>query len=54
MQKIIITAALTGAGHGKEANPNLPEQPEEIIEQALQCRDAGAAIVHVHARDKSG
>lgn len=54
MQKIIITAALTGAGHGKEVNPNLPEQPEEIIEQALQCRDAGAAIVHVHARDKSG
>ncbi len=54
MQKIIITAALTGAGHGKEANPYLPEQPEEIIEQALQCRDAGAAIVHVHARDKSG
>ena len=54
MRKVIITAALTGAGHGKEANPNLPEQPEEIIEQALQCRDAGAAIVHVHARDKSG
>ena len=54
MRKIIITAALTGAGHGKEANPNLPEQPEEIIEQAVQCREAGAAIVHVHARDKSG
>ena len=54
MRKVIITAALTGAGHGKEANPNLPEQPEEIIEQALQCRDAGAAIVHLHARDKSG
>ncbi len=54
MRKIIITAALTGAGHGKEANPNLPEQPGEIIEQALQCREAGAAIVHVHARDKSG
>jgi len=54
MRKVIITAALTGAGHGKETNPNLPEQPEEIIEQASQCRDAGAAIVHVHARDKSG
>jgi 3-keto-5-aminohexanoate cleavage enzyme len=54
MRKIIITAALTGAGHGKEANPNLPEQPGEIIEQASQCREAGAAIVHVHARDKSG
>jgi len=54
MRRIIITAALTGAGHGKEVNPNLPEQPEEIIEQALQCREAGAAVVHVHARDKSG
>ncbi|HEY51166.1 MAG TPA: 3-keto-5-aminohexanoate cleavage protein [Dehalococcoidia bacterium] len=54
MRKVIITAALTGAGHGKEVNPNLPEQPEEIIEQAMQCREAGAAIVHVHARDTSG
>lgn len=54
MPKIIITAALTGAGHGKEANPNLPEQPNEIVEQALQCREAGAAIVHIHARNKKG
>ena len=54
MRKIIITAALTGAGPGKEANPNLPEQPAEIIEHAMQCREAGAAVVHVHARDKSG
>lgn len=54
MRKVIITAALTGAFHGKEANPNLPEQPDEIITQALECREAGAAIVHVHARDKKG
>jgi 3-keto-5-aminohexanoate cleavage enzyme len=54
MQKLIVTAALTGAQQGKEANPNLPEQPEEIIHQAIECREAGAAIVHIHARDKEG
>ena len=54
MRKVIVTAALTGAFHGKEANPNLPERPDEIIVQALSCREAGAAIVHVHARDKQG
>lgn len=54
MDKLIITAALTGAQQGKEANPNLPEQPEEIIQQALECRDVGAAIVHIHARDREG
>ncbi len=54
VEKLIITAALTGAQQGKEANPNLPEQPEEIVEQALECWNAGAAIVHIHARDKQG
>jgi len=54
MRKVIVTAALTGAFHGKEASPNLPERPDEIIAQALACREAGAAIVHVHARDKQG
>lgn len=54
MDKLIITAALTGAQQGKEANPNLPEQPDEIIAQALECWRAGAAIVHIHARDKRG
>lgn len=54
MEKLIITAALTGAQQGKEANPNLPEQPGEIIQQAIECWQAGAAIVHIHARDKEG
>ncbi len=54
MGKLIITAALTGAQQGKEANPNLPEQPEEIIRQAVECWRAGAAIVHLHARDERG
>ena len=54
MRKVMVTAALTGGINSKESNPNLPEQPDEIIEQALQCREAGAAIVHIHARDKEG
>lgn len=54
MRKVIVTAALTGGIHGKEANPNLPEQPDEIVAQALACREAGAAIVHIHVRDKEG
>lgn len=54
MQKLIITAALTGGIHGKEANPALPEQPDEIIQSAYDCYNAGAAIVHIHARDRDG
>lgn len=54
MEKLIISVALTGAQQGKEANPNLPEQPKEIIQQAIECREVGAAIVHIHARDREG
>lgn len=54
MDKLIITAALTGGIHGKEANPALPEQPQEIIRDAVDCYNAGAAIVHLHARDRQG
>jgi 3-keto-5-aminohexanoate cleavage enzyme len=54
MEKLIITAALTGAQQGKSANPHLPEQPDEIIQQAVEAWRAGAAIVHIHARDKVG
>ena len=45
---IVITCALTGGIHGKEANPNLPEQPDEIVEQGIAAWRAGAAILHVH------
>ena len=54
MAKTIITCALTGAQQGKEANPNLPEQPAEIIDQGLEAWRAGAAILHIHARDENG
>ena len=51
---MIITCALTGGIHGKEANPNLPEQPDEIVEQGIAAWQAGAAVLHVHARAEDG
>jgi 3-keto-5-aminohexanoate cleavage enzyme len=53
-QKVIITVATTGGLHGKEANPNLPEQPEEIVRAMKDAYDAGASIAHIHVRDKNG
>jgi 3-keto-5-aminohexanoate cleavage enzyme len=51
---LIVTCALTGGIHGKEANPNLPEQPDEIVDQGVAAWRAGAAILHVHARNPDG
>ncbi len=51
---VIITCALTGGIHGKEANPNLPEQPDEIVTQGVAAWRAGAAVLHVHARNPDG
>lgn len=53
-KKIIITVAQTGAFHGKESNPNIPITPDEIALSAYDCYNAGASIVHIHARDKEG
>src|SRR4051812_50145731 len=52
--KVIITCALTGGIHGKEANPNLPEQPDEIVAQGVAAAEAGAAILPVPARNPHG
>ncbi|WP_424020070.1 3-keto-5-aminohexanoate cleavage protein (plasmid) [Halorientalis pallida] len=53
-RKLILTVATTGGVHGKDANPNLPEQPTEIARQVRECEKLGAAIVHVHGRDEHG
>lgn len=53
-EPVIITCALTGGIHGKEANPNLPEQPDEIVEQGVAAWHAGASVLHVHARNPDG
>ncbi|HWQ24352.1 MAG TPA: 3-keto-5-aminohexanoate cleavage protein [Gaiellaceae bacterium] len=54
MNPLIVNAALTGMVPTKEDNPNVPVTPEEIAEDAARCRRAGAAIVHLHARDEHG
>lgn len=51
MEKVIITAALTGAVHIPTQSPYLPFTPEAIAEEAIRCWRAGAAVVHIHARD---
>jgi uncharacterized protein (DUF849 family) len=49
--KVIITCAVTGAIHTPSMSPYLPVTPEEITEAAVGAAEAGAAIVHLHARD---
>src|SRR4051812_7340949 len=49
--KVIITCAVTGAIHTPSMSPYLPVTPEEIAEAALGAAEAGAAIIHLHARD---
>ena len=49
--KIIITAAVTGATHTPSLSPYFPSTPEQIIEDAVKAHEAGAAVVHIHARD---
>ncbi|MGG7568154.1 3-keto-5-aminohexanoate cleavage protein [Rhodovulum sp. DZ06] len=51
MSKIIITCAVTGSIHTPSMSPHLPVTPDQIAEQALGAAEAGAAILHLHARD---
>ncbi|SKA38085.1 3-keto-5-aminohexanoate cleavage protein [Consotaella salsifontis] len=50
-RKVIITCAVTGSIHTPSMSPHLPVTPEEIAEAAVGAAEAGAAIVHLHARD---
>jgi len=52
--KLIITVSPSSNFQGKEANPALPYSPEEIAEAVYECWNEGAAIVHIHCRDKDG
>ena len=53
-RKIIISAAVTGGVHTPTMSPYLPSTPDAIIQDAVNAAKAGAAIVHIHARDDSG
>ncbi len=49
--KVIITCAITGSLHTPTMSPYLPITPQEIIDQSVEAAEAGAAILHLHARD---
>jgi len=49
--KAIITCAITGSIHTPSMSPHLPVTPDEIATQAIDAAEAGAAILHLHARD---
>ncbi|MDD5206633.1 MAG: 3-keto-5-aminohexanoate cleavage protein, partial [Desulfobacterales bacterium] len=51
MTKLIITAALTGSRITRDASPFIPISPEELVQSAVECWNAGAAAVHIHVRD---
>ena len=50
-RKVIITCAVTGSIHIPSLSPYLPITPEQIAENAIGAAEAGAAILHLHARD---
>lgn len=49
--KVIITCAVTGSVHTPTMSPHLPITPTEIADAAVQAADAGASVIHLHARD---
>lgn len=49
--KVIISCAVTGSVHTPTMSPYLPLTPEDIARQAIEAAEAGAAILHLHARD---
>jgi len=51
MSQVIITCAITGAIHTPTMTPYLPITPEHIAREAIAAAEAGAAILHLHARD---
>lgn len=52
--KVVITCALTGAVANRAQCPSIPYTPAEIAEEAKRAYEAGAAVVHIHAREDDG
>lgn len=51
MEKLIISAAVTGSRNTKDVSPYIPITPEEIAQSCIECWRAGASIAHIHVRD---
>ena len=54
MKKLILSAALTGAATTRSQCPAIPYTPKEIAEEGKRAVDAGASILHIHAREDNG
>lgn len=52
--KVVITAALTGVAANRNQCKWIPYTPQEIADEALACYNAGASVVHIHAREDDG
>jgi 3-keto-5-aminohexanoate cleavage enzyme len=52
--EVILTAAIVGAEITREQTPYLPITAREIADEAARCRDAGAAVIHLHVRNDDG
>ena len=53
-RKVCISMAITGGFFTKKINPNHPMTPEETTDEAIACIEAGASMIHVHARNEQG
>jgi 3-keto-5-aminohexanoate cleavage enzyme len=52
--EVILTAAIVGAEITRQQTPHLPITADEIAEEAARCREAGAAVIHLHVRNDDG
>lgn len=50
-RKVIITCAVTGSGHTPTMSPSLPFTVEDVVAQSVAAAQAGASVIHLHARD---
>jgi uncharacterized protein (DUF849 family) len=50
-RKVIITCAVTGSGHTPTMSPHLPYTVEDVVEQSVAAVQAGASVIHLHARN---
>ena len=50
-EKVVVTAAITGSIHTPTMSPYLPITPQQIADEAVRAYEAGAAVVHIHARN---
>jgi 3-keto-5-aminohexanoate cleavage enzyme len=53
-EEVILTAAIVGAELTRAQTPHLPITPQEVADEAARCREAGAAVIHLHVRNADG